>query len=58
MLPDWSFVWVGFVLALSIVRDRLVLRPVTRLTTARAQLERDADAHATTIVERVRGRKA
>ena len=32
MLPDLSVVWViGFVLVLSIVLDRLLLRPVTRI---------------------------
>ena len=36
MLPDLSVVWViGFVLLLSILLDRLLLRPVTRIMTAR-----------------------
>ena len=37
MLPDLSVVWViGFVLVLSILLDRLLLRPVTRIMKARA----------------------
>jgi F-type H+-transporting ATPase subunit b len=37
VLPDLSVVWViGFVLLLSILLDRLLLRPVTRIMTARA----------------------
>lgn len=36
MLPDLSVVWViGFVLVLSILLDRLLLRPVTRIMKAR-----------------------
>ena len=36
MLPDLSVVWViGFVLVLSVVLDRLLLRPVTRIMKAR-----------------------
>ena len=36
MLPDLSVLWViGFVLVLSILFDRLLLRPVTRIMKAR-----------------------
>ena len=36
MLPDLSVVWViGFVLLLSVLLDRLLLRPVTRIMKAR-----------------------
>jgi F-type H+-transporting ATPase subunit b len=36
VLPDLSVVWViGFVLVLSVVLDRLLLRPVTRIMKAR-----------------------
>jgi F-type H+-transporting ATPase subunit b len=36
LLPDLSVVWViGFVLAFSIILDRLLLRPVTRVMKAR-----------------------
>jgi F-type H+-transporting ATPase subunit b len=36
VLPDLSVVWViGFVLVMSILLDRLLLRPVTRIMTAR-----------------------
>ena len=50
MLQDLSILRViGFVLPLSILLDRLLLRPVTRIMKA---------AFATTLVERVPGRRA
>ena len=53
MLPDLSVVWViGFVLVLSIVLDRLLLRPVTRIMKARE----DAIGSARELAETSRAR--
>ncbi len=43
MIPDLSTVWVvGFVLLLSVILDRLLLRPVTRVMQAREGAVRSA----------------
>ena len=53
MLPDLSVVWViGFVLVLSVVLDRLLLRPVTRIMKARE----DAIGSARELAETSRAR--
>jgi F-type H+-transporting ATPase subunit b len=53
VLPDLSVVWViGFVLVLTVVLDRLLLRPVTRIMKARA----DAIGSARELAETSRAR--
>ena len=53
MLPDLSVVWViGFVLVLTVVLDRLLLRPVTRIMKARE----DAIGSARELAETSRAR--
>ena len=53
MLPNLSVVWViGFVLVLSILLDRLLIRPVTRIMKARA----DAIGSARELAETSRAR--
>ena len=53
MLPDLSVVWViGFVLVLTVVLDRLLLRPVTRIMKARE----DAIGSACELAETSRAR--
>jgi F-type H+-transporting ATPase subunit b len=53
VLPDLSVVWViGFVLVLSVVLDRLLLRPVTRIMKARE----DAIGSARELAETSRAR--
>ena len=53
MLPDLSVVWViGFVLVLTVVLDRLLLRPVTRIMKARE----DAIGSARQLAETSRAR--
>ena len=53
MLPDLSVLWViGFVLVLSVLLDRLLLRPVTRIMKARE----DAIGSARELAETSRAR--
>jgi F-type H+-transporting ATPase subunit b len=56
VLPDLSVVWViGFVLVLSIVLDRLLLRPVTRIMKARESAIGSARELAETSRARAQG---